>query len=275
VARAARKPLKAKNIRLTATATEGQWASTRLMNQGEFDLAILQNVLALDAVNGSPPLFDKPMSDLRALFALADQYLHLAAVKGSGIKSAADLKGRKVGVGVRQSSTWLNSLHILKAHGLKLDDLAQTVFVRDSEAANQLRYGKLEAAFFTAPAGLPALFNAAAKAELIFIPLAGPGVEKLLRERPGYRPGAIPAGTYDGLDKDLATVSVRALLMARTSLEEEVVASLMEAVFSSLAELAQFHPGLAALSLEKAVKGLSLPLHPGAEKYLRAKGVKY
>ena len=274
LARAAGKPLKARNIRLTATATEGQWAGVRLMNQGEFDLAVLQNVLALAAANGSPPLFKEPMPALRALFSLADQHLQLVAVKGSGIKTAADLKGRRVGLGVRQSSTWLNSFHVLEAHGLKPDDLAQAAYVRDAEAANRLRYGKLEAAFFTAAPGLPALVNAAAKTELTFTPLTGPGLEKLLRTRPGYRAGTVPAGTYSGQDQDLATVSVKALLVAQASLEEELAAALMEAVFSSLAEMAQFHPGLARLSLKKAVAGLKLPLHPGVERYLRDKGIK-
>jgi|GEM_PF-6304697 len=273
VARAVRKPLQAKNIRLTAAATEGEQANARLMNQGEFDLALLQNVLALEAAQGSPPLFDEPLAEIRALFTLVDQPLQLVAAKSSGITSVAELKGRKVGVGVNLSSTWLNSLHVLEAHGLKLDDLAQAALLRDSEAANQLRYGDLDAAFFTAAAGLPALANAAAKTELTFIPLTGQGIENLLKEKPGYSKSIIPAGTYSGLDGDLATISVKALLTARASLEEEVVVDLMEAVFSNLAELGQFHPGLVMLSLGKAVAGLRLPLHPGAERYLRAKGI--
>ncbi|MBW1713391.1 MAG: TAXI family TRAP transporter solute-binding subunit [Deltaproteobacteria bacterium] len=273
IARTTRRPLKAKGIRVTTESTEGQAASARLTGKGEHDLAILQNVIALEAVQGTKPLFDQPIENLTALCALMPQHVQIFARKEANIKTVADLKGKRLGVGLAGSGTFENCRHILAAWGIDLKDLGKAEHLRAAQAVEYLKTGRLQAAFFTATVGDPVLVNAAALIKLNLVQVEGPEVEKLMAKYPAYDKQTIPAGTYKGNNQNTPTVSVMALLAARADLEEQLVGDILEAVFSHLSRLGRFHPGLDKLSLDKGTIGLSVPLHPGAEKYFKAKGV--
>ncbi len=272
IARTTRKPLRVKGIRVSAESTAGQAQNAVLISQGEYELAIIQNVVAAEAIKGSKPLFSRPLTNLAGVCALAFQAVHLLARPEAGINTLADLKGKKVGLGLTGSGTRLNAHHLLTAWGLKPADLAAVQSLRPAQAMEYLKTGRLEAAFFTAAAGEANLVSLAAQTPLKLVPIEGPNVEWLISRYPGYEKQVIAGGTLKGNPKNVPTVSITALLITRRDLEEGLVGDILEAVFDNLTKLGRYDPDLAGLSLEKAVLGLTLPWHPEAQKFFQAKG---
>jgi TRAP transporter TAXI family solute receptor len=274
LARSVRKTLRKENIRISAESTEGQVSNAKLLGKGEYDLALLQNVIAADALNGSGPSYSKAVKNLTAVCALAPQSVQILARGDAGIKSISDFKGKRVLVGSLGSGVSQNAEHILSAWGLKPQDLSTAGRVRAAQAATYLKAGRFAAGFFTLRLGHPLISNLAAQVSLTPIAVEGPQADKLLTAHSGYEKAFIPPGTYKGAPKGTATVSVMTLLTARAQLEEAVVQKVLTALFANLIPLSRYHPGLDYLSLQKALLGINIPLHPGAAKFFESKGVK-
>lgn len=273
IARVARHELKDENIRVSAESTDGQAANARLVDSGEYDLGIIQNVIMAEAIAGAGPIFEAPLPNLKAACALGAQVIHLIAHPEAGIAGVADLKGKRVGVGAVGSATSFNCRHVLNAWGLEFEDLAKALQGRDSLALDYVKDGRLDAAFFTLGQTEPLLMSVSNKTPLALVPLQGPPVVKLMAGHRGYHKHIIPAKAYPDLRADVPTLSATTLLAARANLAQNLVYNLLATVFSNLTQLGRYYSGLALLSLEKGVPDREAPLHQGAEKFFKEKGL--
>lgn len=258
---------------ITVTSTGASKANVQLLQDNEANFAILQNDVAYYASTGTD-LFEGEAAyeDWGALCALYDEVVQVFTLN-SDIKTFSDLKGKTVSVGAAGSGDNFAAGQIFAEFDMTFDD-CNAVFQSYSDSAEGMKDGKIDAAFCVSGAPTTALVDLAATANkpLNIITLEDEHIDGLMADYPFYAKTVIPAGTYDKQDADITTVAIRAMLVARADVSEDVVYELMGQMFDNLDALAAGHAKFAALSLETADDGVSIAYHPGAEKYLTEKG---
>jgi TRAP transporter TAXI family solute receptor len=274
ISRIAWKHLKDDGIKVTAESSGASVANAKLIGAGDTDFAILQNDIASYAHHGKKGMFDEPIKKLLGVCTLFPEHVQLVARKDSNIKSVADLKGKKVAIGPVGSGTTENAKQILEAWGLDVSDLAKAEQLTASQSADYIKDGRLDAAFFTVAVGAAVIMDTSLIVDVDIVPISGANVDKLIKSYPFYAKQMVPAGTYKGNDADVATVSVMAMLGARADLEADIVYKIIDAVYSDLPQLKKAHAKFKDIEMKNGLIGMGIPLHPGAEKYFKEKGVK-
>ena len=274
ISRIAWKHLKDQGIKVTAESSGASVANSKLIGAGDTDFAILQNDIASYAHYGKKGMFDEPIKNLVGVCTLFPEHVQLVARADSNINSVADLKGKKVAIGPVGSGTTENAKQILEGWGLNVDDLGKAEQLTASQASDYIKDGRLDAAFFTVAVGAAVIQDTTLLVDSKIVPIAGPNVDKLIKKYPFYAKQIVPGGTYKGNDKDVPTVSVMAMLSARADLEDSIVYSIISAMYADLPQLRKAHSKFKNISAETGLVGMSIPLHPGAEKYFKEKGIK-
>ena len=274
ISRIAWKHLKEDGIKVTAESSGASVANAKLIGAGDTDFAILQNDIASYAHYGKEGMFDEPIKNLLGVCTLFPEHVQLVARKDSNIKSVADLKGKKVAIGPVGSGTTENAKQILEAWGLGVDDLAKAEQLTASQSADYIKDGRLDAAFFTVAIGAAVIMDTSLIVDVDIVPISGGNVDKLIGKYPFYAKQEVPGGTYKGNDTAVPTVSVMAMLSARADLEDDIVYKILSAMYSDLPQLKKAHDKFKDIEMEKGLIGMGIPLHPGAEKYFKEKGVK-
>lgn len=273
ISRIAWKHLKDEGIKVTAESSGASVANAKLIGAGDTDFAILQNDIAYYAHSGKKGMFDKPIKQLLGVCTLFPEHVQIIARKDSNIKSIADLKGKKVAIGPVGSGTTENATQILEAWGLSVDDLAKSEQLTASQSADYLKDGRLDAAFFTVALGAAVIMDTALMVPIDIVPVEGPNVDKLIKKYPFYAKQMVPGKTYKRNDTDIATVSVMAMLAASSEIEEDIVYAIINAIYSDLPQLKKAHAKFQDIEMEKGLIGMGIPLHPGAKKYFKEKGM--
>jgi uncharacterized protein len=273
ISRVAYTHLQDQNIKVTAESSGASVANAKLIGAGDTDLAILQNDIASYAHHGKAGMFDKPIPQLLGACTLFPEHVQIVARKAANIKSPADLKGKKVAIGPVGSGTTENVIQILEAWGLTMGDLGKAEQLDAAQAADYIKDGRLDAAFFTVAVGAAVIMDTCLIVDCNIVPVEGPQVDKLIAKYPFYAKQNVTGGLYKGNDKDVSTVSVMAMLAARADLEADIVYAILNAMYSDLAQLQNAHDKFKDLRLETALTGMGIPLHPGAEKFFKEKGV--
>ena len=263
------------NVRAVVASSGGAIANVQLIRAGEADFALVQNDVAYYAFNGVAleAFVGKPVKSMAGVFTVYPELVHIVATQASGVKSIRDLKGKRVVLGPIGSGTEQNALQILGAHGIGEPDLRVAARLPFTTAAEQLRSGLADAAFFTTALGAPAVADALESGKLTLVGVARAATETLERNYPFYTSGEIPANAYKGQERAVAVPAVMAMLVAHARLPDDLVYRFTRAVFDNLPQLHAAHPAARSLTLQTALVGMPLPLHPGAERFFREKGI--
>ena len=194
------------------------------------------------------------------------------------IKTVADLAGKKVSVGAAGSGVYFNAVDILTAYGLGERDAdgkftqIDATYQGFGDSANALKDGQIDAAFVVAGAPTTAITDLATTKDVHLVALDDEHVAKLLETSPYYAKNVISADTYTGLDGDVTTVAVGAVILAANTVSEDAVYALCADIFDNAADLVSSHAKYGELSLEYGASIASVPYHPGAAKYFAEKG---
>jgi TRAP transporter TAXI family solute receptor len=259
----------------TAQASNGSLANVNGVASGAMEAGFTQSDVATWAYTGTGAFEGKPkVTDLRMIANLYPESIHLVVKKGSGIKSVADLKGKRVALDEPGSGTLIDARMVLAAYGVKETDI-KPEYIKPNQAGDKLKDGALDAFFFVggAPAGaISELASSGTGIELL--PLAGPQAEALLKSSPWFAVDNIAANTY----KDVAavqTLAVGAQLVTNAKVDAETVYQITKAMYSDATQkaLAAGHAKGKFITKENAVKGVGIPFHPGAEKFYREVGL--
>lgn len=259
------------SVSVTAQATGASGENMRLVNEGDVDFAIVQNDVADAAFNGTAP-FKEKLEGVRALGRLYPEYLHVVASKNSGIKSIEDFKGKKISVGARGSGNEVNCRQIFDFYGLDYKNL-EPIFLPYSETADQFKDRNIDGFVFTIGTPNPAIQDITTTQEVEFIPLQGEPTDKAAAKFPFLVKDVIPANTYKGQSEAVPTLSVQAILVANKDMPDEVAYELTKTLYENTDAIAKAHNKGGEIKLENASDGVTIPFHPGAEKYLREKGI--
>ena len=258
----------------TAQASNGSLANVNAVAGGSMESGFSQSDVATWAQKGTGIFEGKPhIPDLRLIANLYPETVHVVVKKGSGIKSIADLKGKRVGMDEPGSGTLVNARLILAAYGVKETDI-KPEYIKPNQSGDKMKDGALDAFFFVggAPAGaISELASSGAGIELL--PIDGPQAEGLRMASPFFANDTVPVSTY----KDVAgvpTLSVGAQWVTSAKADTETVYQITKALYSDATQktLAAGHAKGKLITLQNAVKGAGIPFHPGAERFYREAG---
>jgi hypothetical protein len=184
-----------------------------------------------------------------------------------------DLKGKRVCVGPLGSGTEQNAMQILEAYGMKFDDFAKVERLTATESSDYLKDGRIDAAFYSVGVGAAGLVDTAMTVDCVIVPVDGAQRDALMKKYPFFTKAVVPKGAYKGVEQDVPTVAVMAILVARSEMEEAMAYQITKVIFDNLADIERAHAKGKELKLETALTGMSIPLHPGAEKFFKEKGI--
>lgn len=260
-------------VSLTVESSGASAVNSNLIGSGNLDMAIAQNDVASYAYNGRNAWEGNPITNMRGLFTLYPEPVQLIARADAGINDPGDLQGKRVALGPLGSGAEVNALQILEAAGLTEDDLAAADRLDAGEAADYLRDGRLDAAFFTVAIGGAVIADLAVSQDIIIVPITGEYAERLMEMEDFYASATIPADTYTGVP-EAETVGVVAMVVAREDLSEDLVYTFMSTIFENIETVQSAHTSARWITLETALDGMPIPLHPGAERFFAEQGMR-
>ncbi len=263
---------KIENMNVTAQATGASAENLRLISKGDAEFATVQNDVMDYAYRGSDMFAGQKLPNLASIGTLYPEVVQIAASKSSGISTISDLKGKRVSVGDAGSGVEFNAKQILEGYGLTFDDIKKNN-LSFKESAEGLQNGTLDACFITAGVPNAALQELAFTAGLILIPVNGNEADSICSKYSFYTKTVIPAGTYKGTESDTDALAIKATLAVSAALDEATVYEMTKALFENLDTLSSAHAKGKDVTAEAAVTGVSVPFHPGAEKYFKEIGV--
>lgn len=261
-------------LRCSVESTGGSVYNTRSIRQGELDFGVVQSDVQSAGVAGTGSFAeDGAYPELRALFSLHSEPLHLMVRGDAGIATVADLKGHRVNIANPGSGTRVLAETLMKYSDLTVADFTLAAELASSEQASALCDGNIEATIWAA--GLPngSTQEATSTCDVKLLPLSGPSIDKLLAENPAYAAATIPGGMYAGNPDDVPSWGPLATIVTSASQSDEAVYAVVKAVFDNFDEFKRLHPAFSTLD-EKAMitQGLTAELHPGAVKYYKERG---
>lgn len=261
---------KVENMNVTAQATGASVENCKLLGKNEAELAILQNDMLDYAYNGTEAFKEGKIDNLRGIAILYPEIVQIVA--SEGITTVEDLNGKKVSVGAPGSGVEANARQILEAADLTYDDMSVS-YLSFSESADAYKDKHIESFFVTSGIPNASIQDISAQNPVSLVSLSDEAIKSLVEKYPFFVEYTIPANTYNGQTNDVKTVAVMATLATNAEASEDVIYNITKALFDNQAELASAHAKGAELSLEEAINGISIPLHPGAEKYFKEAGL--
>ena len=260
----------------TATGATAENINAILTGKGEMAIAmsdsVIQAVEAFGAYQGKPKA-----ENLRAMMGLWPNVCQIVTTKDSGITKFTDLKGKRVGVGAPNSGVELNARMMFEAHGMTYKD-AKVDYLSYGEAIDQIKNGQCDVAFVTSGLGNATIKELGTAKEIVFVPVEGEALKRLTAKYPFYVEWKIPKETY-GTKVDTTTAAVMNIMLVRKNLSDDVVYDLLTGIYSQkgLETIGASHATakreIKPETALRGIKGTSVKLHPGAEKYYKEKGM--
>lgn len=258
-------------LNITAQSTGASAENLRLINRGEAELAFVQNDVMDYAYNGTDMFEGEILSNFSAILTLYPEVVQIAATKSSGIRSIADMKGKRVSVGDAGSGTEFNAKQILEAYGLTFNDIRKSN-LSFKESSDGLQNGTLDACFIVAGVPNAALQELSLSSDMTLVPIGNTQIVEIISQYKYYTEVNIPADTYNGVDADTRAIAVKATIAVNNNIPEEEVYNMIKTIFDKQSDLSLAHAKGNELNIEEAPKGISIPFHPGAVKYYEELG---
>ena len=260
------------NAKATAQVTKASAENLNLLQAGRGELAFTLGDALSDAWKGDEEAgFKTKLDKLRGLSATYNNYIQIVASADSGIRTLADLKGKRVSVGAAKSGTELNARAVFRAAGLGYKDLAKVEYLPFGESVELIKNRQLDATLQSAGLGVASIRDLATSVKIVVVSVPADVVAKI--GDPAYQPAVIPAGTYEGQTADVPTAAIPNFLVTHSGVSDELAYQMAKALYDNLDTMYAAHNAAKAIKRENAVKGMPVPLHPGAERYYREVGV--
>jgi uncharacterized protein len=252
-------------------STKASVENLNLLQAGKGEIAFTLGDSLADAWNGNAEVgFKSKLDKLRTVAAIYPNYIQIAALKDAHINTLADLKGKRLSVGAPKSGTELNARAILSGAGMSYKDLRKVEYLPFSESVELMKNRQLDATLISAGLGVSAIRDLCASVDCTIVEIPKAVVAKVGTP---YQSASIPAGTYKGNDKDVEAAVVPNYLVTRSGLSDQQVYEMTKTIFDNLSTLQAAHAAAKAMTLENAAKNPPVPLHPGAAKFYKEKGV--
>ncbi|MCA8906349.1 MAG: TAXI family TRAP transporter solute-binding subunit [Rhodospirillaceae bacterium] len=258
-----------------AQSSRGSVNNVNGITSGLFNSGFSQSDVAYWAYTGTGVFEgEEPMADLRAIAALYPEHIHLVARADAGIDSVEDLAGMRVSLDEPGSGTYVDASIILEAYGLSEEDI-EAEYLKPGPAGDAMRNGQLDAFFIVAGYPTGAVVELANSIDVELVPISGDGAQAIIDEYGFFSADVIPAGTYEGMDEDVETLAVGAQWITSANEDEDLIYAITAALWNENTRrlLDVGHAKGASVTLDTALDGIGIPLHPGAERFYREQGM--
>ncbi|MBW7859667.1 MAG: TAXI family TRAP transporter solute-binding subunit [Rhodocyclaceae bacterium] len=260
------------DAKVSVQSTKASAENLNLLQAGRGEVAFSLGDAVADAWAGNEDAgFKGKLDKLRGLAGTYPNYIQIVAAADSGIRTIADLKGKRVSVGAARSGTELNARAVFRGAGMAYSDLGKVEYLPFGESVELIKNRQLDATLQSAGLGVASIRDLANSVAIVVIPVTADVVEKIGND--AYQPGVIPANTYQGQTEDIPTVQIRNLLITHSGVSDEAAYAMAKATAEGLDHLVTAHAAAKAIDRATMTKGLPLPLHPGAERYYREAGL--
>ena len=259
------------DVKVSALVGNGSKANCQALADKDAELAFCQSDVMAYAYTGTNLFAESgAITNFSTLGALYMEQVQIVTCDPT-IKTVADLKGKVVSVGAAGSGVYFNAVDVLAAYGLTLNDITPS-YQSFGDSADSLTNGQIDAAFIVAGAPTAAITNLSTTKQAYLVALDDAHIAQLIASSPYYSKYVIKAGTYKGIDTDVTTVAVGAVVLVRDDVSEDQVYELTKRLFDNLKALESSHAKFAEMSIEFGASVTSVPYHPGAAKYFQEKG---
>jgi hypothetical protein len=214
--------------------------------------------------------FKQKLDKLRGIAAIYPNYIQIVASKDSGITSLEQLKGKTLSVGAAKSGTELNARAILTGAGMSYKDLARTEYLPFAESVELMKNRQIDATLQSAGLGVASIRDLATSVAIQVVAVPEEIVKKVGEP---YIPATIPANTYQGQEQAVPTAAVVNYLITHSDVSDETAYQMTKLLFENKKDLVAAHKAASDIDLEKALAGMPVPLHPGAERFYKEKGL--
>jgi len=260
------------DAKVTVQATKASAENLNLLQAGRGELAFTLADALSDAWNGNKEAgFNAPLTKLRAVAGIYSNYIQIVASADSGIKTLADLKGKRISVGAPKSGTELNARAVLKAAGLSYADFSKVEYLAFGESVELMKNRQLDVTLQSAGLGVSSIRDLATSIKIVVVPVPADVIAKV--GDPAYQPATIPANTYDGQSTDTPTVAIKNFLVTHQGVADDVVYAMTKSMFENLDTLIAAHNAAKAIQRDTATQGTAVTFHPGAAKYYKEVGL--
>ncbi len=259
-------------IRTSAQVTGGGFENARLVGTKRAEIGLTTPDVAYFAIRGGGTFKPGEKYELRALMGGHSSIQHFVTLEEISIKSIKDYRGRRVSLGQPGSATEVLGSAILEVYGITKKDL-KAEYLTQTEAIAALRDGTVDATIQLSGVPGGALVDLAARNNARFIPIEPDMMEAIIKKHPYWYSSRIPAGTYRGVKEDVPAVAAGTVVIVHKDFDEDLAYKITKAILENSKELAEMHGAGKEYTFENAGKGVPIPFHPGAERYLREKGV--
>ena len=258
--------------KVSVQATKASAENLNLLQAGRGEVAFTLGDALSDAWKGDAEAgFATPLKKLRGMAGIYPNYIQIVASADSGIKTLADLKGKRISVGAPKSGTELNARAVLKAAGLTYQDFAKVEYLPFGESVELMKNRQLDVTLQSAGLGVASLRDLAVSMKIVVVEIPPDVVAKV--GDAAYQPAMIPANTYEGQTKDVPSIAIQNFLVTREGVSDDTVYTMTKSMWENLDALVAAHAAGKAIRKENALKGMPLPLHPGAARYYREIGL--
>ncbi|HYH23176.1 MAG TPA: TAXI family TRAP transporter solute-binding subunit [Azospirillum sp.] len=260
------------DAKTSVQATKASVENLNLLQAGRGEIAFtLGDSLSMAWSGDAEAGFKAKLDKLRTIGAIYPNYIQIVARADSGIKTLADLKGKKISVGAPKSGTELNARAILGAAGLGYADFAKTEYLPFAESVELMKNRQLDATLQSAGLGVASIKDLAVSTDIVVVEVPAAVVARM--GNPVYVGATIPGGTYPGQTAPVETVAVVNYLVTHAGVSDDTAYAMTKAIFENVGELAAAHSAARQISVDTAATPSPVPPHPGAARYFREKGL--
>jgi hypothetical protein len=267
------------NTDATAEATTAALDNLKLLTAGKVGMAFAYDYHVVWVNEGKMPGLTGKFN-VRMVMGFYEQPLHIVTKDGAGVKTLMDLKGKRISTGAPNSGTEEQASYVLKALGLDWDKDMKREKLGATECVAALKDGKLDAFFWSGAVPTGSIIDLASTPSLkmVLLPISGETADKIMQANPGvFHKSIFAKGSYSGVDADVDTLAITAVLLAMDNFSEERMYQIVSTIFASQKDLAAVAKEVAKLTPELAVKQANPDaqkyIHPGAAKFFKEKGV--
>ncbi|KGP74181.1 TAXI family TRAP transporter solute-binding subunit [Pontibacillus yanchengensis] len=259
---------------VTVESTGASVANIQNIKDGLNQMAIVMSDVAHSALNGNGQ-FEGNETKVEAMAGMYQNVVQVVALEGSGIESIKDLKGKKVGVGKVGSGVEQSAQKVLEAVDLTYDDLGKVTHTGYADSVQEMKNGNLDAAFFTSGVPNSNITDLMQQQDVKFVEIKGDIAKSLKEKYPFYKDYTIPAGEEAkyNLDSKVQTVGIQNMLIVSPDLSEDLVYDLTKRYYEYLGSDEISVGALKQINRDESGNGLIAPLHPGAKKFYKEKGL--
>lgn len=259
-------------VKASVQATKASVENLNLLSQGRGEIGFTLGDSLSQAWDGNEEVGFKAKQDkLRSIAGIYPNYIQIVAAAESGIKTLADLKGKKISVGAPKSGTELNARAIFAAAGMTYKDFARVEYLPFGESVDLMKNRQIDATLQSAGLGVASIRDLSNSVSIIIVPIPAETINKV--GDPAYIGATIPAGTYGGQTADVPTAAVQNFLVTHAGVSDQLAYDMTKGLFENLDQLQAAHAAAKAITLSEAAVKSPVPLHPGAAKYYREKGL--